>query len=218
MRQVILHGDLAARFGGPFLLAVASPAEAVRALCATRPGFEQAIREGSWHVLAGGDDLDEQGLRLELAGDAPIEILPAVEGAERGGLMKVLLGVALIGVSFLLPGSILGAAAAGQATGVGAMTGGSAGVAAVAAPTGLGAIFTASRVFFTGLAVALQGTSAMMSVQPKAPEAPDERASFRLGGPITVSKQGGAVPLIFGECYTGGVIVSAGIVAEQLQR
>lgn len=214
-RPVILHGSLKARFGGPFHLEVASSGEAVRALSCMLPGFERAILDGSWHVLAGGEDLDEERVPLLLAPGAAIEIMPAVEGAERGGLMKILIGVALIGVSFLLPGSILGVTAAGSATGVGAMTGASAG-AAIAAPTGLGAIFTASRVFFTGLGMVLQGASSLMSVQPKAPEAPDERASFRLGGPITVSKQGGAVPLVFGECYTGGVVISAGITAEQL--
>ena len=43
MRTVRLYGQLGSRFGRSFRLAVNSPAEAIRALCAIVPGFQQYL-------------------------------------------------------------------------------------------------------------------------------------------------------------------------------
>ena len=57
LREVRLYGALGREFGRVFRLAVATPAEAVRALIAVLPGFERAFigRDGrqGYHVFVG---------------------------------------------------------------------------------------------------------------------------------------------------------------------
>ena len=53
MRDVVLHGALGERFGERFRFEIASPAEALRALCAMIPGFRQHFCQGHYRVLAG---------------------------------------------------------------------------------------------------------------------------------------------------------------------
>lgn len=56
IRTVRLYGWLGRAFGREHRLAVASPAEAVRALCALLPGFEKALA-----------DSGERGVRFALS-------------------------------------------------------------------------------------------------------------------------------------------------------
>ena len=121
-----------------------------------------------------------------------LHILPAVEGAG-DGLGQVLVGAALIGASFFIPGA--------GALGYGVITQG--------AVAGLGA------------SMALGGIASMLSPSPKAGnyserESPDERPSFLFDGPVNTSTQGLPVPVIYGRVRTGSVVVSAGINIEEM--
>lgn len=120
MRTLHLHGPLKARFGESFLLDIATPAEAVRALCVQLPGFESAIRAGDWHVIRGslddGNDLDEEGVALTLGRENEIHLLPAVAGAG-DGIWSAIAGVALIVVGAFTYNPGLIAAGAGMALG-----------------------------------------------------------------------------------------------------
>ena len=58
LRRVILYGHLRKRFGKEFLLAVESPAEAIRALCTVIDGFRAHMlkySEPGYRVLVGGE-------------------------------------------------------------------------------------------------------------------------------------------------------------------
>jgi len=106
LKTVRLLGAAGQKFGRVFKIAAASPAEALRALEALRPGFyawvlEQHERGVAWRVVtdqAEGLDKDE----LERGTSArTIIFAPVLQGA--GGVGKILLGVALIAVAIFVP-------------------------------------------------------------------------------------------------------------------
>ena len=102
MNTIHLHGPLRKRFGGPFRLAVTTPAEALRALTFQLDGFGKALEEGNWRIRRGplargqGRFLTEPELRVNLPGE--MHILAAAKGAGgRGGAVaKVLVGAAIV--------------------------------------------------------------------------------------------------------------------------
>lgn len=105
LRTVRLYGELGARFGRVHRLAVASAAEAVRALCTLLPGFEAHLlhskdRGRAYAVFLGRQNIGEQGLTLP-AGSADVRIAPVIQGSKRGGLFQTVLGVALMAVAYL---------------------------------------------------------------------------------------------------------------------
>ncbi|QIG69088.1 tail assembly protein I [Rhizobium phage RHph_N1_15] len=196
MRKVYLHGELGARFGYEFDMEVETAAEAVRALCVNLRGFEQAMRAGEFHVVRGkeldkGRDLDLDLCSSYRLGKAPLHIAPYIAGSKRGGLLKIVLGVALVGAAFLFSGGALAAPIAGGA---------------------LGGV-TYGNMAILGVALAVSGVSQMLAPEEKKEKNED---SYLLSGPGNTYEQGGALPLVYGEVITGGVLVSAGVDIEQL--
>jgi len=100
MRTVRLYGQLGSRFGRSFRLAVNSPAEAIRALCAMRPGFQQYLAQAKENGMAFTVFVGKQNLTKEQLHDPPgaddIRIAPVLMGSKRGGLLQTILGVVLI--------------------------------------------------------------------------------------------------------------------------
>jgi predicted phage tail protein len=212
LRDIHLHGALGRRFGRRHRLAVATPAEAVRALCSQHAGFRDAISVGQWRIVRGGRShgqalaLDELGFRL---GRAPLHIVPVAAGAGgRGG--KALLGIALVGVAFAFAFAAPLGAAAGSTAG---FLGGNWGAAVVPG------ILSAGGVAQLGVAVTLAGVAGLLSPQPRAANfGSTERAeSYLLSGPTNSGGQGLPVPLIYGRCRVGSVLASAGISVEDLR-
>ena len=106
LREVRLYGALGREFGRVFRLAVATPAEAVRALRAVLPGFERAFvgpdGRRAYHVFVGRQqqrrDIGEADLQAPLGRDEPIRLVPVVAGAKNGGLFQTILGIAIIAI------------------------------------------------------------------------------------------------------------------------
>lgn len=114
LRTVRLYGELGARFGRTHRLAVSSTAEAVRALSVLYKGFEKYLMEARDHGMAfavflGKRNIGEDALLMHTQQD--IRIAPVLMGSKNSGLVSIILGVALIGVSFLIPGAGMFAAA-----------------------------------------------------------------------------------------------------------
>lgn len=195
VRTVHLHGALGDRFGAAHRLAVASPAEAVRALSVLHPGFREVIAEGTWRLIRGtrperGLAFGEDELHFRL-GRGDLHIVPVATGA--GGsvgraLGKVVTGLALAaGGIFLAPAAGFGAALGRAALGI-------------------------------GVSMALQGASSLLTTRPAVSNdnaAVDQRASFIFNGAENVTVQGGCVPIVVGRFRVGSVVVSAGLTAEQ---
>lgn len=197
MKEVRLYGHLAKRFGRAHQYDVRSPAEAVRALCATLPGFRQHVIA---HSRPGYRVLDGRSARsidtLALPADDVIRIVPVTAGAGRG-MGTVILGAALIAVGVATGGAGLTLAAAWEA---GGMT--------------LAGFFA----FNVGMSLALGGVAQMLSPQPKtpgAPEQPENRPSYVFDGPVNTTAQGNPVPVCYGRLIVGSQVISAGVAAEE---
>ena len=70
------------------------------------------------------------------------------------------------------------------------------------------------------LSVLLSGVSDMLIPQPKAREfssEQDPRLSFSFSGTQQTSRAGTPVPIVYGEIFTGSVVISGGIDTEQVQ-
>lgn len=195
LRKIHLHGAIGAKYGEVFELDVETTAEAVRALGANFPELLKDLREGAWHIMRGdpdtGMDLAEEQLVGFRLGKAELHFIPVVAGSKRGGLLKIILGVALIGAAFAFSGG------------------------ALAAPIGGGMLggMTYGNMAMMGAALALAGVSQLLAPEEK--EKKDE-SSFTMSGPGNAYEQGSPVPLVYGFVITGGVMVSGGIDIENI--
>lgn len=202
---IVLHGDLAMRFGPSFSLDVRSPVEAVRALIAQVKGFRRAIREGHYRVIKSREtvadslSLDEMKLRLGRARD--LHIVPVIAGSA-SGWGKVLAGVAIVGLAIVAPYAL------GYAGSIG-------GALATTAIGFTGTTFGTIAGF--GALVALGGIAQMLAPSPKAGKGPEDRKeSFLFGSTENVTAQGGPVPVVVGRFFVGSVVVSSGLSTEEM--
>ncbi len=197
MREVKLYGELGRRFGRLHRFDVATPAEAIRALCANFKGFEQALdayRPG-FHVLVGQRDAaaSDDALQDPFDRTAPIKIIPAFAGA-KSGWMSIILGAALIAAAFFMPAAIGGLSLFGTTT-----------VASLAGTIGFG--------------LALGGVAQLLSPTPSSPtnaENGESRNSYVFNGAVNVTTQGGPVPVGYGRMIVGSVVASMGITVREL--
>lgn len=201
MRSIVLHGALKEEFGASFPLDVASPAEAIRALCIMVKGFKEHLREGAYAIVRGkideGLSLKEDGLKIGLGQATELHIVPIAHGGSWfSEHFSFILGITLLAATFI-PGL---APIMGVGLGVGGLTVGSVTVA-------------------IGASLALHGVAQMLAPAPQTSDAIatiDQRQSFLFGGLSNVSAQGGPVPLVIGKMRVGSVEVSVGVKTEQL--
>jgi len=218
LRTIHLHGRLKHGFDPHYEIDAQTPGEAVRALLHMVPGFEQALRSGTWRVIAGdrktGRRLGEDEVKLPFMGrkERTLHIVPAVAGAGRGGGGKVIMGIALIAIAIAAPYAI-GAAGLGLAPGAGfgAMMG--------AAIPGTFGLVSFKGVAMLGAMMALGGITQLLSPQPKTNYDNREKAddnSALYNGPVNTSEQGGPVPLIYGTMIVGSKSIAMGINPEDM--
>lgn len=199
LRKIKLYGPLAEFIGRRVLQAdVATAAEAVRFLVANFPEVEKHMADQHYRVSTGDFDLTLDELHYP-AGQEEIKIVPVVAGAG-GATARILLGVALIALSFVSFG------AAGTAfAGIGA-AGGAAG---------------STALFSLGGALLLGGVAQLLSPVPKIPQGVDTqgdpRKSYSFSGIQQTSRQGVPVPIVYGKTLTGSVVISAGIDTVQVR-
>ena len=105
LRKVKLYGELADFVGHKELDAVInSTADAIRFLVSNFPKLEEHMSQRYYRVLVDEYEIGEEDIQNPI-GQSDISIVPVIAGAG-GGLGKTLLGVALIGLAFAVPGSI----------------------------------------------------------------------------------------------------------------
>ncbi|EOZ9384643.1 MULTISPECIES: tail assembly protein [Enterobacter] len=192
MRTIRLYGILGSTFGREFKLSVASPKEAVRALCVIVPGFERFLNTSkqrglTYAVFSGKRNLNDDELSMDQS-SADIRIAPVILGSKRGGVFQTILGVALVAVG------------------------------AVASYFGGGAVGVPLMQF--GAAMALGGVVQMLSPQTTglaSKQSADNKASYAFGGVTNTTAQGNPVPLLYGKRRIGGAIISAGIYVDDQQ-
>ena len=149
MRKVYLEGVLGEKYGAEWNLAVNSPAEALTAIMAQRPGMRQFIIDGEnvqgYEILIGEDSIQtpEELVINDPGMKNAYTFVPVIAGSKSTALMMVV-GVALVamtggfGAAFV-PGFMgTAAVAAVPAVAATATTAAVAGTAGVAATTGTG--------------------------------------------------------------------------------
>ena len=202
MRKIKLYGELVKITGHKELEAVVNTtAQAVSFLVNNFPELESHMANKYYQVLL--EKEEEVGIE-ELhfpVGKSDIKFVPVISGS--GGIGKAIFGGILIAASFGVGGFFAAPISFGAGAG---------GFAAA----GLGA----KAAFGIGAGLVLGGVSDMLFPTPKLPEfssEQDPRLSFAFSGTQQTSRAGTPVPLVYGEIFTGSVVISSSIDTEQVQ-
>ena len=203
LRKIKLYGDLADFVGHKeFEVQVDSLQKAVSFLVNNFAGIEKYMNPRYYQVKVGDYAVDETEI-LHPIGQEDIHFVPVITGAGRG-FGKILLGAALIGIAFLMP-----VASGGLSLGAGIKAGSLAKVG-----------FMTKMVAGVGASLVLSGVSDMLFPLPDVPafeDTQDPRLSFSFGGTQQTGRAGTPVPLVYGEIFTGSVVISGSIDTEQVQ-
>lgn len=196
LRKLKLYGELAEFIGHKeFEVKVNSISQAVSFLVCNFPKSEAYIAERSYKVLVGDYEVGEDELGHPI-GQSDLHFVPVIAGAG-GGTRKILLGAALIGGAFLL-------GPAGFMTASKLTTG----------------VVLAKSAAYVGASLALSGVGDLLTPTPKTPDfssEQDPRISFKFSGIQNTSRAGTPVPIVYGEIFTGSVVISAGVDTEQVR-
>lgn len=189
MKNIILLGELGAKFGRTHRYDVKNTSEAIRALSANFKDFkkhllEQDKKNVGYHVFIGGKGVvDEKECFLPISKKDEIKIVPVIQGAE-SGVFKVIAGVVLIAIG------------------------------AVLSETGIGA-----SLIPIGVGLVLGGVVQLLTPLPKIPRPQDrqeDKAGYQFNGPVNTTVQGFPVPVGYGRLIVGSAIISAGITIEDV--
>ena len=196
LSKIKVYGRLA-RFLGQrtFEAEINSTVDAIRFLTANFPALQSHMIEQNYYVKVGDYEITDKDLDAPI-GQQEIKIVPVAVGAK--GLGKFLLGAVLIGVAIFNP-----AVGMGLGGGLGFGT---------AAGAGFGATLAAAAGNL-GVYLALSGAAEMLTPTPSN-DSFDDPNSFNFNGILNTINAGSAIPVVYGEIFTGSIIVSAGIDTE----
>ena len=205
LRKIKLYGELANFIGHKeFEVKVESLSHAVSFLINNFEGIEKYMSPKHYQVKVGDYAVDESELCHPI-GQEDIHFIPVIAGAGRG-IGKVLLGAALIAGAFMFSPMTLGSFTAK-------------GIAAGATPFAkIG--FLAKASLYVGTSLVISGVSDMLFPLPKFEgfeSEEDPRLSFNFNGIQQTSRAGTPVPIVYGEIFTGSVVISASVDTEQVQ-
>ena len=196
LRKLKLYGKLAKFVGHKeFEIKVNNVAQAVSFLVHNFPEVEKHMNPKYYQIKVGSYEIGKEEIAYPI-GKEDIHFVPVVTGS--GGVGKALLGVALIGLAFATGGSSL-------AFGLGGFSGG-AGISALVGNIGIG--------------LTLMGVSEMLFPVPKPPKfssEQDPQLSFSFSGVQNTSRAGTPVPIVYGEIFTGSVVISAAVDTNQVE-
>tara|TARA_R100001086_G_scaffold192481_3_gene109698 strand:+ start:1442 stop:2053 length:612 start_codon:yes stop_codon:yes gene_type:complete len=197
LRKLIVYGKLRKFLKqSHFDVAVHNPIQAVSFLINNFPEVEKHMMNQNYAVKMGQLEITEDLLQLE--GDGDIKIIPVAAGARRG-IGRILGGAALIGFS--------------------AVTGGLGGFAIA----GLSAASVATTI---GTSMIVGGITEMITPQPSVPNFnsasmsendPNIQTNFGFNSITNTTKAGVPVPIIYGQVFTGSVVISSGIDTVQVE-
>ena len=210
LKKIRIYGRLRKFLGQPYFeAAVSSPAEAVRFLLANFPEVERHMADQFYKIKMNNLEVDLDFIGMKGQGD--IQIIPVAVGSAPA--------VALVG-SVFSAGAAVASAAVGAATAIGG-----AAIAAAGAISAIPVVGSIATAFATDLAI--DGITSLIMPTPSVPTGnvsdsfsqndPEAAASFGFSGISNVSVAGVAVPIIYGEVFTGSVVISSGIDTVQVE-
>ena len=199
LRKLKLYGELAKFIGHKeFEIKVHNLPQAISFLVNNFPGVEAYMNPKLYQVRIGNYEINENEIDYPI-GQQDIHIVPVISGAG-GGLGRILSGALLIGASFFFPGAGLfgtygiGGAAAGA--GIGTTIG-----------TGLSAI---------GAGLLISGVSEMLFPTQTTEFEDNPQISFNFAGTQNTSRAGTPIPIVYGEIFTGSVVISGDVDTVQV--
>jgi len=207
MKVVKVYGALRERLGQcRFELDVATPAQAIKALCVNFPGLDKWLIDSEqdgvgYRVRVGKQEVtpdDVSVLGLPWSEREVFSITPVVAGAGGGG-GSILAGIALVTLAVVTYGSSL------------AVTGGV--LAAKAGLTGFaaaGAALAASAVYAGGFLI-LRGVAELLSPTPEFGDDSEKLRNFTFSGITNTAQQGLPVPIAYGRVVVGSAVISTGL-------
>ncbi|UMW87845.1 tail tip assembly protein I [Klebsiella phage vB_KpnS-MUC-5] len=194
LSTIRLYGEMGARFGRVHHLAVDSCAEAISALSAILPGFDQYMRDSQSRGLTFAPFIGKRNIGFnEMSQPIPdgeeFRIAPIIIGNKKGGLFQTILGAAMI-------------------------------VAGVVASFIPGGQAVSPYLVAAGISTAAGGVMQMLSPQSTGMKIREDDAnapSYAFGQPVNTTAQGNIVGVLYGEREIGGAIISAGIIANEVR-
>jgi predicted phage tail protein len=209
--EVALLGELGRKFGRKYSFMASSPKDVFSALCNQLKGFkeymEKAHENGIGFRLV-DDDPEGMDYANLVMGCRKLIIAPIVSGG--GTIGRILIGVALIALSFVSFGA--GSAFAGFIAGTAANT--ATGAAAVAAHFAIGS----GILFSMGTSLVLTGIASMLTPPVKNPQSDTaKKESYLFDRAAELTTQGSPVPILYGRFLVGNpLIVSSSITTFQV--
>ena len=215
MKVVKVYGALRKRLGQcRFEFDVATPAQAIKALCVNFPGLEKWLidseRDGvGYRLTVSKEKVTGNNVApalLPFSDREVFSITPVIAGAGRGS-GSILAGAALIALAVVTYGGSLSVTASGVTAKAG-LTGFAATGAAVAA--------SAATV---GAGLILFGAAQIISPQPE-PNTLEESVqleSFTFSNVVNTSRQGMACPIAYGRLFVGSAVLSSSLDVDQVQ-
>ena len=200
LRKVKLYGKLAEFVGHKeFEVEANTVGKAISFLIHNFPELESYMSPKYYQVKVGDSDIDKEEIHYPI-GKEDIHFVPVIQGA--GGAGKVLAGALLIGLAV--------------ATGGTSLMFGAGGFSAVAG-TSIGFSVVAGNL---GLALVLGGVSQMLTPTPEPQQfnsEADPQLSFSFSGIQNTSRAGTPIPIVYGEIFTGSIVISAAIDTNEVR-
>ena len=208
LRKIKLYGELAEFVGHKeFEVKADTLASAISFLVNNFEGIDKFMNPKYYQVKVGNYAIDESEIYHPI-GKEDIHFTPVISGAGRG-FGRILLGAALIGLAFI--------PFAGSGTGLGMLFG----KGPVFGIHKLGQVCMLSKALVgVGASLVLSGVSEMLFPLPKFDDfdsEQDPKLSFSFNGIQQTNRAGTPVPIVYGEIFTGSVVISASVDTEQVQ-
>ena len=194
MKIVKVYGELKKKLGqSTFELDVATPSQAIKALCINFPDLTNWFIENDqngygYKVQVGKQKIyseDLQPMYQPWAEKDILQIVPIIRGAGRG-VGRFLLGAVLVGVAFF------------------------------AGPAGMGLLgsLASKTIGYIGANLMFGGVSQMLSSSPPSIPESSKLKSFSFSGIVNTADQGTPVPICYGRVFTGSVVISFGLDSQ----
>ena len=198
LRKLIVYGRLRQFLGqSHFEVAVNNPRQAFAFLFANFPNVEKHMQDQLYKIKMGDLEITED--IFELKGNGDIKIIPIAVGAK-------------VAAPFLL--------------GAGAAVAGSTIAATAFGATALGGII-ASGLTAVGTSMIIDGVTSIIAPTPQVPNFnasdslsdndPNVQANFGFNSIINTTRAGVPVPIIYGQVFTGSIVISSGIDTVQVE-
>ena len=201
LRKLKLYGELADFIGHKeFEIKVDSLPQAISFLRNNFPEVEKYMSPKYYQVKIGNYEITENEIHDPI-GQQDIHIIPVISGAGGDTFQTILFGAALIGASFFFPGgglfSYYSFSGVSAGAGIGTLIG-----------TGLSAI---------GAGLVLQGIGNILYPVEDPTFEDNPQISFNFAGTQNTARAGTPVPIVYGEIFTGSVVISGDVDTEAVQ-